>query len=83
MKKTFTNIVKEDLSKYYKKINIETLILWGLKDNITSIKEGNKIHKYIKKSSLITFNDLNHFSYLERPYLFNIIISKYLEDNTK
>ena len=74
MRKTFINIVNEDLRKYYKKINTETLIIWGEKDNDTPLKDGKYLNKIIKNSSLIIYKNRTHFSYLEEPFLTNKII---------
>lgn len=79
MYKTFQNIVKEDLSKYYAKIKLETLILWGENDNITPFKVGIKLNKMIKNSSLIKINNTKHFPYLEKKYLVSRIIFEYLK----
>ena len=78
MRLTFQNIVKENLLKYYKNIDCETLIIWGEKDKDTSIKSAYIINKVIKDSGLIIIKDGNHFSYLKNPYTFNIIIEEYI-----
>ncbi len=80
MKNTFKNIVKENLKKYYKKIKVDTLIIWGEKDSITPIKDGKKLNKLIKNSSLISFKDGSHFTYLEYFYNVNKIIECYFKD---
>lgn len=67
MKKTFQNIIKEDLKEYYKRIKNETLIIWGEKDIDTPIKDGLYLKKNIKNSALITYKDATHFSYLDYP----------------
>ena len=72
MKKTFQNIIKENLKKYYKKININTTIIWGNKDIDTPIKDAYYLHKKIKKSNLIILKS-NHFSYINNE---NIIIKQ-------
>ena len=77
--KTFQNIVKINLYKYYKQITIPTLILWGEKDPITPLKMGKKLNKIIKNSFLIKLNNLHHFPYLENPYLISQIIYNYLK----
>ena len=79
MRKTFSNIVKEDLRKYYKKISTDTLIIWGENDTSTSIKLGRYINKIIKNSSLIIYKNSSHFSYLDYPCLTNNIIEKYIK----
>ena len=77
--KTFQNIVREDLTSYYKGINLETLILWGENDDITPYQDGIKINKLILNSSLIKIENTTHFPYLEKPNLIIRIIMAYLK----
>ena len=79
MKQTFKNIIKKDLTKYYKKINIDTLIIWGEKDNDTPLKDAKKLNRIIKNSGLIIFKKTNHYSYLEKPYETNLIIKEFIK----
>jgi len=78
MKKTFQNIIKEDLRKHYKSISVETLIIWGDKDKDTPLKDAKYLKKIIKDSSLIIYKNANHFSYLNYPYLTSKILESYL-----
>ena len=77
--KTFQNIIKEDLSKYYQNIKEETLLLWGEFDDITPLKDGIKLNKLIKNSTLITISNTKHFPYLEKKYLVSRIVLEYLK----
>ena len=79
MKRTFQNIIKEDLRKYYKTINTETLIIWGEKDLDTPLKDAKYLNSVIKNSELIIYKNSTHFSYLEYSYLTNKILDKYLK----
>ncbi len=79
MKKTFKNIVNEDLKHYLKNIDIETLIIWGKLDKDTPLKDGIYMNKKIKNSALIVYQKSSHFSYLEYPYLTYSIISEFLK----
>lgn len=79
MKKTFQNIIKEDLRKYYKSINTDTLIIWGEKDLDTPLKDGIYLNKIIKNSGLIIYKNSSHFSYLDNSYLTNKILKEYLK----
>ena len=65
---------KKDVQWNMKKINAETLIIWGEKDNDTPLKDGKYLNKIIKNSSLIIYKNRTHFSYLEEPFLTNKII---------
>ena len=77
MHETFKNIVKEDLTKYYKKIKEETILIWGELDKDTPLKDGKKIKKLIKNSALITYQYAYHFSYLTYPLLTVNIIKEF------
>ncbi len=77
--KTFQNVVLEDLTKYYSRINIETLILWGELDIVTPLKDAYKINRLIKSSYLIIIPNTRHFPYLENKYLTTNIILEYLK----
>ena len=79
VKKTFQNIVNEDLFSYLKSINAETLILWGEKDKDTPLKDAYKIKKEIKNSELIIFKNASHFSYLEYPTITLNIINEFIK----
>ncbi len=65
MYKTFRNIIKENLYKYYKKIKIPTLIIWGEKDIDTPLRDAKTLHRIIKKSELIIWKNASHYSYLD------------------
>ena len=74
MRKTFQNIVNEDLTEYISKIKAKTLLIWGEKDESTPVKDAYKMNKLIKKSELIVIKGTNHFAYLQQPRLINSII---------
>ena len=79
MHQTFKNIINEDLKKYYKNIQEETIIIWGELDNDTPLKDGKKINKSIKNSALIVLQNANHFSYLTYPLLTVNIIKCFIK----
>lgn len=79
VKKTFQNIVNEDLTKYLKEIKTETLIIWGQKDTSTPLKDAYKMNKEIKDSGLIVFKGASHYAYLDYPYLTLNIIESFLK----
>lgn len=81
MKQTLTNIVRENLKKSAKKINKETLIIWGKDDKVTPYKDALYLNKHIKNSGLVTFENTGHFPYLENKNQFNLIIKDYLKVN--
>ncbi len=78
MKGVFNRIVNEDLTKYTKQIQNETLIIWGKKDDATPYYMAKKLNKNIKNSAIITFDDAGHFSYLKYHSQFLLIIKSFL-----
>ena len=80
MKKTFKNIINEDLRKHYKNIKNKTLIIWGNKDIDTPLKDGKYLKKHLINSKLIIYKNSNHFSYLEYPNITNKIINTFLKE---
>lgn len=79
MKKTFQNIVSEDLTTYLKNIKSNTLLLWGEKDTSTPLTDGITMNKNILKSKLYIFKDTYHFVYLDRFQDVLEIIVKFIE----
>ncbi|MDD3003146.1 MAG: alpha/beta hydrolase [Candidatus Shapirobacteria bacterium] len=65
LKKTFTTVIRQDLSPILPKINIPTLIIWGENDTDTPLSAGKKIHSLIPNSHLIIYPKSSHFAYLE------------------
>ncbi|MBQ6323248.1 MAG: alpha/beta hydrolase [Bacilli bacterium] len=78
MHKTFQNIIKEDLRKYYKEIKADSLLIWGEKDLDTPLKDAYIINKLIKKSALIIYKNANHYSYLYYPEKTISILNKFI-----
>lgn len=57
---TFQNILAKDLSPYFKKVKVRTLLLWGADDNDTPPNEGRLMHRNILHSKLVIFKDASH-----------------------
>ena len=79
MHNTFKNIIKENLYKYYKKITIPTLIIWGENDLDTPLKDAKKLKRIIKESKLIIYKNSNHFSYLNNTDKTYEIINNFIK----
>jgi len=63
LKETF----KEDLRKYFNKIKIPCLIIWGDKDKLTPLSDGYLMNKQIPNSKLEILKDIGHCPYKEIP----------------
>lgn len=79
MKRTFVKVVNEDLSKYLKYIESETLIIFGEKDKETPLYMAKKLNRKIKKSGLVILKDAGHFSYIDKFRDFDLIVKTFLK----
>lgn len=59
-----------NLEQEAKMLKVSTTILWGEKDNLTPIWQGQKLHSLIKNSKLVLLKDMDHDWILHRPELF-------------
>ncbi len=69
MKQVFKNVIEEDLTPYLAQIKVPTLILWGEKDKMTSVKNGYLMKEKIKNSQLKVFEGIGHSLRRENPQL--------------
>lgn len=78
MKQTMNNILKQDLKKYCKNTKTKTLILWGLYDNETPVKNGYTYLNLFYNARIIIFYNSFHFPYVtEQEKFINAINSGY------
>lgn len=80
MKQVFVKIVNEDLSAILKKIECETLIVWGKRDKETKLYMARRLHRNIKNSSLKIIDDAGHFCFLDKPHEFLIILDTFIKN---
>ncbi|EHR4645575.1 alpha/beta hydrolase, partial [Campylobacter coli] len=64
MYQTFKNVVDEDLSQTFAKIDNKSLIFWGIDDKATPLKSGEAMHKLIKTSEFYPLEG-DHFFFLK------------------
>lgn len=81
MKKTFSNIVGEDLSYLLKDIKAETLLIWGENDLDTPLEDGILMNEKIEDSGLVVIKKGTHFAYLDAPLYVNNVIKSFIESN--
>lgn len=61
MRKTFLNIIAEDLSSAAAKISLPTLLIWGSADTTTTLREGVLLSQLIRGSRLEVIETAGHF----------------------
>lgn len=79
MKKTFINIVNEDLKEYCLRIKTPTLLLWGENDQETKLKDGKLMNKLIKSSSLVVIKNAGHFPFIDNFYQYQLVLISFYE----
>lgn len=78
MKKTFVNVVNEDLSPYLNKIKSPSLLIWGEDDTDTPLWYGQKMEKEIADAGLVVLKNAGHFSYLDQFSQFMAVVNSFL-----
>jgi len=64
-------------------IDVPTLIIGSLEDKVVPIQNAYLMHYMIKSSNLIIFENAGHLSNIEKPELFNLAISRHIEEYQK
>ena len=60
MKETYLKVISEDISNYFNRISIPTIIIWGDKDDTVPVSNAYFINREIKDSKLIIIPGANH-----------------------
>jgi len=80
LKETFKNVIKENLQPYLFEIKSPTLIIWGEKDKITPLADGQLIAKTIPGAKFAVIKNAGHFVFLEKPEEFVKLIKNFAND---
>ncbi len=65
MKKTMTNMLDSDKSLDISRIATKTMIIWGTDDQMTPLRQGEKMHNLLKNSKLTIKKGWRHSHYLQ------------------
>ena len=79
MRSTFVKVVNESMEEEFSKINADTLLIWGERDDATPVYMGKIFESKIKNSGLVVLNG-GHYSYLDDYGTFCAVINSYLGD---
>jgi len=80
MKKTFSQVVNEDLTYVLPKIKTPTLIVWGKKDNKVLLEDAFLLEKGIANSKLEIIQKTGHNPHLNTPSELSEIILNFLKN---
>lgn len=77
----FTSIVGYDTRERLPEIEIPTLVVWGLNDQIVPVEAALGYHRLIPRSRLEIFERTGHLPMLERPARFNRLLEDFVESS--
>jgi pimeloyl-ACP methyl ester carboxylesterase len=76
-----TAIVGYDTRERLPEIEIPTLVVWGLNDQIVPVEAALGYHRLIPRSRLEIFERTGHLPQLERPARFNPLLEEFIESS--
>ena len=80
MRGTFNKVINLDLTNKLKDIEQSTLLVWGENDMDTPLYMAKIMEKYIKDSGIVVIENAGHFSYLDNPNKYLLVVSTFLND---
>lgn len=78
MRKSFVKIVNQNLDNLLNQIKVQTLIVWGDKDDQLNVKQTKIFKKEIKNSLIRIVWGAGHNPHIEKPDVFLKILEEYL-----
>jgi pimeloyl-ACP methyl ester carboxylesterase len=75
------SIAGYDTRERLPEIEIPTLVVWGLNDQIVPVEAALGYHRLIPRSRLEIFERTGHLPMLERPYRFNPLLEEFIESS--
>lgn len=82
-RRMLVDAVSTDLKEEMNNINVEVLLIYGENDKTTPLSLANEIKANIKNSGLVVIEDAGHFPYLDKPYVFQLILDSFLASDVK
>ncbi len=80
MRKTFVKVVNLDLTDRLSRIENETLLVWGDRDDYTPMYMAKMMEAKIRNSGLAVLDGAGHFSYADRYAQFCAVMKAYFRD---
>lgn len=65
MRNILVQVINQDLTKYAKKIDCPTLLIWGTLDEAAPIEEARELEAILPDGALIELEGYTHYAYLE------------------
>lgn len=78
MRATLVKVVNDDVSSLLKDIDVETLLVFGEKDEATPLSKGKYMEKQMPDATLIVFDGDDHYAYFHQADRFNRVLDAFL-----
>ncbi len=79
MRGCLVKAVNEDLKPLLPALSFEVLLIWGENDDATPLSDGETMEKLIPNAGLAKIPGAGHYSWLDRPDVFNAVIKSYFK----
>jgi pimeloyl-ACP methyl ester carboxylesterase len=74
------SIIEYDVRERLPEIACPTLIVWGDRDRLISVRDADVFEELIDDSRKVIFEDTGHMAMLERPAAFNALLGEFLAE---
>ncbi|MBI4160184.1 alpha/beta hydrolase [Candidatus Wolfebacteria bacterium] len=81
MKEIFKKVIREDLTDYFQKISVPTLIVWGENDKMTPLADAHTMHTNIPGSRLEILEGVGHTPHVECPEKVAELMDTFINSN--
>ncbi len=71
-------IVRENIEAELSDIRVSTLVCWGEHDQTTPLHQGEKMAQLINGSELVTFDQSQHYPFIDQPHQFLIAMRSFV-----
>ena len=76
----FEAVLHYEIRDRLREIACPTLIVWGDRDRLISVRDADVFAELIPNSRKVVFGDTGHMSQLERPEAFNALLEEFLSE---
>jgi pimeloyl-ACP methyl ester carboxylesterase len=73
-------VIDYDIRDRLGEIACPTLIVWGERDRLISVRDADVFAELIPNSRAVVFGDTGHMAMLERPDAFNALLEEFLSE---
>ena len=78
LKKTFVQVVNEDLTPVFCKNRHNTLLIWGENDTATPLSDGRLMEKNMPNAGLAVIKHAGHYPFFDNPSQFYAVLNVFL-----